>query len=657
MQRGILAEAQRKLPTKDIHRAWEAFLSDKHVPQNSVRNVVLESWKRSKNQLVDPGKQKAPLIDEQLEREQRKHREFLDAAQPVLRDMGEFLGNRDTVLVLCNAQGIILSTQGKRGGMEAAKEVNILPGGMWHERYCGTNGVGTALATNTPVQIYGSEHYCQGAKPWTCATSLVRDPVDDTVLGAIDISYFDDDLDCKALPLVVFAARRIEAIIYGREMIRQRWLLEKYLEHGAETQRDGILLLDRRGRLIRANDHASRALAAQGIHADLAYGSVIRYMDEDANPHQVADIDILKEKGWVRPVTHKRERIGSIVFVPYQTQRIVSSQSGNRLPAKEKDAKIHSYLDNHLSPAMREAASQARQVARVEDIPVLLQGETGTGKEILAHAIHSLSSRRQGPFITVNCGAIPRELLASELFGHCEGAFTGARRGGHAGKFEQADGGTILLDELGELPVELQPYLLRVLENNEVIRLGSNSCKTVDVRVIAATNRNLEEALDAGEFREDLYYRFSVNIFLPPLRERSDDFDQYLDCFLENAVEELGVRKYSSEELRMALRRYNFPGNLRELKNIVRHMTVISEQEVLTPADLPDYVRRRLAESTDDTLTSGQETHNLKATEARMIAAALKAENGSRSRAAQRLGISRTTLYRRLREADRNGLM
>jgi transcriptional regulator with PAS, ATPase and Fis domain len=251
--------------------------------------------------------------------------------------------------------------------------------------------------------------------------------------------------------------------------------------------------------------------------------------------------------------------------------------------------------------------------------------------------------------VAVNCGAIPRELLASELFGHEEGAFTGARRGGAAGKFEQARGGTLFLDELGELPLDLQPYLLRVLEERAVTRLGGTAAQSVDVRIIAATNRNLLEQVRAGRFRDDLYYRFRLSISLPPLRERVADIDRYLDRALACTGSNYGCTKRLDQSLRELLRSYAYPGNLRELNNIIEYLVVMNDATLLTPAHLPALMADGAEQMGAQT---GGPHGDLRRAEQRAIEQALSGSGGNRSEAARRLGISRATLYRRLQRYD-----
>ncbi|RMG17702.1 MAG: FHA domain-containing protein [Deltaproteobacteria bacterium] len=237
---------------------------------------------------------------------------------------------------------------------------------------------------------------------------------------------------------------------------------------------------------------------------------------------------------------------------------------------------------------MRQIFGLIRKIAPM-DVTVLITGETGTGKELAARAIHALSGRRDGPFEVLDCGAIPPNLIESQIFGHEKGAFTGADRA-RAGAFERADGGTIFLDELGELRLDLQPRLLRALENGEVRRVGSNRVKHVDVRVVAATNRDLHKEIQAGNFREDLFFRLSViNIHLPPLRERRDDIPLIVEDLVERARPKLGPARFTDAAI-SALMGYDWPGNVRELVNVVQQAMTLSDDGIVDLEDLPERI-------------------------------------------------------------------
>ena len=299
------------------------------------------------------------------------------------------------------------------------------------------------------------------------------------------------------------------------------------------------------------------------------------------------------------------------------------------------------------SPAMASVFDQVSAVAP-SDATVLLTGPTGTGKELVGKAIHFNSSRRQGPLVQINCGALPSGLLESELFGHEKGAFTGAVRQ-HKGRFEQADGGTLMLDEVGEMPLETQVKLLRVLESGEFQRVGGTRTMSVDVRLVAATNRTLREEVHAGRFREDLFYRLNVfEIALPPLTQRMDDVPHLVEHFVQGvAAQHKRPVTDVSRSAMDTLMRHNWPGNIRELEHAVERAIILAATDTITRFELPEPVR---PSDTPDASESVNIAEVLRAKERELVEAALRAEGGVQARAARRLGVSRANLNYRIQK-------
>jgi two-component system, NtrC family, nitrogen regulation response regulator NtrX len=300
------------------------------------------------------------------------------------------------------------------------------------------------------------------------------------------------------------------------------------------------------------------------------------------------------------------------------------------------------------SEAMRHLQEQIQMVA-VRNSRVLITGESGTGKELVAYAIHRNSARRDKPFVKVNCAAIPQELFESELFGHEKGAFTGALQQ-RIGRFEQSDGGTLFLDEIGEIPLLLQPKILRALQENEIQRVGGQNEIHVDVRVIAATNRKLEEEIKKGVFREDLYYRLNVfPIRVPPLREHSEDLLPLVRHFVEQICEEENIkRRELSEEAMQRFQKYDYPGNIRELRNLVERLLILSQNEVVDVAE----VNRVIPQKSETTGTDGNSMlySKLEDTEREMILRILEEHRWHISKVAKVLGLERSHLYKKMKK-------
>ncbi|MCL6635411.1 MAG: sigma 54-interacting transcriptional regulator, partial [Peptococcaceae bacterium] len=305
------------------------------------------------------------------------------------------------------------------------------------------------------------------------------------------------------------------------------------------------------------------------------------------------------------------------------------------------------------SPRIEMLKAVAVKVARSAST-VLLLGESGTGKELFAHAIHNASPRCLGPFVRVNCAALPENLLESELFGYQEGAFTGAKKGGKTGKFELADGGTIFLDEIGDMPLNMQAKILRVLQEREIERVGGSRPVKVDVRVIAATNRNLEEMVRKKQFREDLFYRLNVvTMEIPPLRERVEDIPLLVDFFLKKLARRLGCgRKKMSGDALAVLLHHRWPGNIRELENVLERALNIMEGDTVTPACLPYYlVKNDLAGAAGQI---GPLKEALEAYEKAILERALALAGGNKLTAARMLSLSKSTFYEKIQRYNLN---
>jgi sigma-54 dependent transcriptional regulator, acetoin dehydrogenase operon transcriptional activator AcoR len=343
--------------------------------------------------------------------------------------------------------------------------------------------------------------------------------------------------------------------------------------------------------------------------------------------------------------------LGTIVVLPEPLRWGRARRGGqSRVPVRGIGLDASGGVDRIVgtSELLRQALEKAKVLAEV-DVPVLLLGETGVGKEMFARAIHESGRRKDGPFVAVNCGGLPRDLLASELFGYVDGAFTGARRSGMVGKIESASGGTLFLDEIGEMPLELQPYLLRVLEGGEVYPLGGAKPRMVEFRLIAATNKDLRAEVTAHRFRTDLFYRVSVtSLRIPALREHREDIPALVEHLSREAAQRHGapVKRFEQEAL-FALERYTWPGNIRELRNVVEGAVLMATGEAVIVSDLPAEITSSPDGAPDQVSapTSSPTVVDLEAVERDAISAAIIACHGNLTLVARELRISKSTLY------------
>lgn len=635
--------------------AWERFLSGEGVPGNAVRRMVEDSWRRCLDEGVNPVRSAAPLaVDpDGLDVLLRQHADLIEAARPVMAHAREFLAESGTMMVLTDPQGVILSVEGDPRAKDDGQGVRLVPGAMWNEATSGTNAIGTALASAMPVQIRSAEHFCEGVKQWTCSASVIRDPYDGQVLGVLDISGLSGSHSTHCLALAVTGAGRIEMRLAALEMEKRARLLDITLADTKRWSESGLVIFDRRGRMVRANEGAGQFLNNKGL--DLGVCSDLRIVPE-MSQHGGELPDWIRAD-WIEPIVERRERLGALLTLPLSPLRVGRGAAPVPAARKPQDGDEPAAFARIIgvSPALGQVKAKAQQLAKLL-VPVLLLGPTGAGKEVFARALHEASPNAKGPFVPLNCGSMTRDLLASELFGYVEGAFTGARKGGMVGKFEAADGGTLFLDEIGEMPLDLQANLLRVLEDGEVCRLGETKPRKVKVRIVAATNRDLRSEVSGGDFRMDLYYRLAVTVLtLPALAERREDIPQLVAHFIDNTVRNYGVPpKTPSPEVVRALQAYGWPGNVRELRNAVEGMVLLAQGDTLTLDDLPPEIAvlgacappSRQSAPPAPREASGK---RLADREREEILAAISAERGNLSRTAIRLGIAKSTLYEKMK--------
>ncbi|MFP3562653.1 sigma-54-dependent Fis family transcriptional regulator [Paraburkholderia sp. SIMBA_030] len=641
-----------------IMAAWERFLNGGEVPHSVVRHLVDTSWQRCVERQVDPGLGHAPppLDEHLLYSLQRNHRDLVEASAPVMAHARDFLAQTETIMALAEPAGTILNLEGDPAAIASAHGIQLLPGASWNEMICGTNAIGTAIEVGQPVQIHSAEHFCVGIKRWTCSANAIRDPRDGTIIGVIDVSGLSESYNRHSLALVVTAASRIESRLAARAMELRYRLLDRCVSRMARLATDGAVVFDHGGYPIKVNEHAEAAIAAAGGDLSLTRPKRILALATDSSSAYISPADLPHwiQPDWIEPVIDDGRRIGSLLVIPFvrRTASVRRAVGTLRGCADDKPAAgFESILGE--APALLDAVDRARQIARSR-APVVLLGETGVGKELFARGIHHASEANDGPFVALNCGGLSRELLASELFGYGDGAFTGARRGGALGKIEAANGGTLFLDEIGEMPVDLQPHFLRVLEQGEIYRLGENVPRKVTFRLVAATNRDLRKEVAEGRFRMDFFYRVAVtSIHIPPLRDRPGDIRRLAEHLVRQFATELGRASPEIDAgVIAALDAYSWPGNVRELHNVVESMLLTASAERLTLDDLPAELRSgngQVSAGGDEPVSrDGRVT--LETTEHGAIRNAIIISHGNLTSAARHLGIAKSTLYQKLRK-------
>ncbi len=467
-----------------------------------------------------------------------------------------------SILVLSNRDGYILHSQGDPHFLDHASKIQLLEGAGWREEVRGTNAIGTAIVEKSPVYVVGDEHYCKMNHTLYCAASPIFDPSGE-ILAVLDVSGYAGDFH-QSIPFVIDGiARQMEDwLLLGHE--KSQLVLEV-----TDRQQRYLFAFDQAGQLSGTNREARKFLSTIWSDPELACETTLRKLF----PRHQYEMSVLLDR--------------RTPFV---------SMTGNRRPTFPTNREIFCQ-DPNLEKALQLASRAA-----LTDMNVLIDGESGTGKELVAKFIHQHSERRDGPLIAINCGAISPHLLHSELFGYEGKAFTGASANGQAGKFEAANGGTIFLDEIADMPEDMQVALLRVLQEKMVTRIGGHRMIPVNVRVIAATNRDLWEEVKKERFRLDLYFRLmGVQISLPPLRERMDKL-ALGEFLLEGIAHEMNVPlPVLSASTIDVLNAYHFPGNVRELYAVLRQSVFLADQGIIHPVHLPPHMTTLSTSQTMDT--------------------------------------------------------
>ncbi|PPE69111.1 sigma-54-dependent Fis family transcriptional regulator [Caldimonas thermodepolymerans] len=627
---------------QQLREARHQLLDTGAVTAGLIDPALQASWQRSRAFGLAP-RGRMPGMPHasaaQLARALEHRHALVSQARPVMEFLSEQIRGTDSIVFLADSQGMLLCALGDDGFAERAARVALRPGAIWHEQWRGTNAIGTALVEEAAVVVHGAEHYLERNSFLTCAASPIVDPAGQTI-GVLDISGGRRSHHCHTLGLVRSGARMIEHQLFEARYGGGLQLRLHTRPEGIGSVTEGLLAVSEDGWLVGAN---AAALAMLGLP---------RGMIGAVTAERVLGIDLaglLAASGRTPRLLRSLPREdGGALWVRLDTGRgsaLAVSVRPVAAPAPAADALAA--LDRG-DGTMQAVVARARRVVD-KPIALLLQGESGVGKEVFARACHASGPRQARPFVAVNCAALPETLIEAELFGYRPGAYTGAGREGSPGRIREADGGTLFLDEIGDMPLALQARLLRVLQERQVVPLGGGQPVAVDFQLVCATHRRLRDEVAAGRFREDLYYRINgLTLQLPPLRERTD-LPALVDALLQEVAP--GQDMQLAPEVAAAFGRYRWPGNLRQLANVLRTACALAEDgdPAIGWAQLPDDIAEELNRP-----AAGRELHDadtdLRQQAARAVQQAVQAAHGNLSEAARRLGISRNTLYRKLRE-------
>ncbi len=647
---------------RQLTQARQLFFGRGDRPAGLIDPMVLRSWERCQRfglSEADGGRGYDSLDRATLHTEQERNHQLLRQSRPIMEQLYEQIRDSGSMVILADQNGLILESVGDADFVSRADRVALMAGASWDENLRGTNAIGTAIAEEAPSAILGSEHFLEHNGFLTCCASPIFG-ADGRLIGVLDISSDYRNQQRHTLGLVRLSSQLVEKRLFeaqhGRDILVCFHSRVDYLGSPGE----GMVAVSPDGQVLAVNRAGLQLLG-------LRRADVVR-----------RDFSMVFETTLAGVIDRSRRDAQAICEIPAGRDRVFYVRLRGQAPLQRTIGRTYDDLPT-AAPSRREPArapaltldtlntGDAALQAAIErsrrvlgrDIPILIQGESGAGKEIFAKAFHNSGPRRNGPFVALNCAAIPESLIESELFGYQGGAFTGARKEGAPGKIQQAHGGTLFLDEIGDMPLHLQARLLRVLQERTITPLGSCKAIQVDISLLCATHRKLREEVARGSFREDLYYRLNgLAVTLPALRERGD-----IRTLAQRLAEaEVGQRPpvAFSDRAMAAIESYAWPGNIRQLNNVIRvAIALLDEDEsLITEHHLPEELFDVPPLPAGMTAVGAAPVAagalpplagtSLDEIGRQAALRALEAAGGNVSAAARQLGISRNTLYRKL---------
>lgn len=610
-----------------------------HPLAPSTRRPILRSWERCAGMSSDAADDPQGMRQGELQDRLAEHAGLLQAATPEIDTLADLVASAKSLVLLADASGVILQCRGNTGFLQRADQVALRPGVSWAEAERGTNAIGTVLVEASPLRVHGREHFLARNQILSCHAAPIHSPRG-ALLGVLDISGDAQHLHPYALGLASLGARQVANRLLAPAHARQTQLV--FHRHAA--------LLDsaERGVLVIEDDHIVGANAAAIALLGTRWADLL---DQPVRDWLGAWQQLAHQAGTVHSAAG--EPFHATLQRPPQRWSVPSPAASLSLPPSRRDASARPpHPADDVQPLLA-GATRALDAG----LGVLLQGETGAGKEVFARALHAASQWRAGPFVAVNCGALPETLIEAELFGYAPGAYTGARRDGSRGLLREADGGVLFLDEIGDMPLALQTRLLRALQERQVQPLGGGKPVAVSFGLVSATHRDLPRLMADGSFRPDLFYRLQdLAVSLPALRERGDLAD-----FLQAQLRALTppgcpVLQLAPDAL-ARLAAYDWPGNYRQVHSVLRTLAVFHPQGgTVAACALPPLTPGAMATAPQRTEPGWRPTvprASLRTASDQHIAQAIARHGGSLAAAARELGVHRSTLYRwNARQAD-----
>jgi len=643
----------------NIRKAREDYLTNGVIPAGLVSDTIVRSWQRSAERGIgmERGETRCtPRYD--LMQRRDLNNALLLRSQPIMENLYHEICGTSSMVLLADKDGVVLHSIGDPDFVDQAQKVYLKPGGIWSEGVNGTNAIGTALEEKSPVHVHSSEHFIDKNRFLSCSATPIFDPWG-AVLGALDVSGDYRAHQKHTMALVRFSAQMIENQMFVPEFPNDIVICFHLKPEFIGTLYEGIAVFSPQGDFIAANRSALLQLGLdrfrmQGHRFDSLFQLTLPKLLDQAHGqhHPVLKLSLHSGVG-----VFGRVWPGSAISPATVLPMAPAPRSTASTPSTGAGRSTAPLADLELGDRrMQGLIGKALKVIG-HDIPIMIEGESGTGKELMARALHGAGPRRNGPFVPVNCASIPEGLIESELFGYQEGAFTGAKRKGHIGKIREADNGTLFLDEIGEMPLQFQARLLRVLQDRVVVPLGGTGSHRVELTVICATNRRVRDSVAAGTFREDLYYRLNgLLLTMPSLKEREDRMA--LARKILDSLSGPGRTVAIHPAVRAVFEQHPWPGNLRQMHNVLRTAVALlgDRSEILVDDLSEDFLEQSHGDGGKPHVTAsgaacekGAGETRLSDLEARHISTTLDKTGGNIAAAARMMGIGRNTLYRKLR--------
>ncbi|ASL65489.1 sigma-54-dependent Fis family transcriptional regulator [Bacillus cereus] len=603
---------------------WKKFINEGVLDSNRINERISESWHRCKQANVNPHMNKGQkILSSNFFQDQKKKSEiFLDIAIPQIQNMRKTIDELQMMALLIDPDGYVLSLSGNKQTLKRAKHINFIEGVKWTEAAVGTNAIGTALEIEEAIMISGTEHYSVVSHSWSCAAAPIHND-DGKLIGVLDFSCPIEFSHPYMLGMVTSIAHAIERECSIRVHQNELHLIHRFLD-----------VIDSDEQVVICNHRDVIVSASKSVRERINNWSRMK-LEELMHHGLETKLEI--------PAYSNERMIGKCMYLKENEQMNTYSAltfiKGITFPGV-----------TGTSRAFQHTLEEIKLVSTT-DASVYVCGETGVGKEYVARAIHENSPRKDGPFIAVNCGSLPKELMESELFGYAEGAFTGARRQGYKGKFEQANGGTLFLDEIGEVPPEMQVALLRVLQERTITPIGSSKEVPVNIRIITATHKDLLRLVEEGKFRQDLYYRLHVYpLYVPSLIERKEDIPYFIQHFCEQKNWNVVFPKSICNQFLQ----HTWPGNIRELVNALERIYILSQGREICEKQVALLIQTMMGNQQQLELQVENKTeHTLNFREKIQrdsMIEALQKTNGNVSLAAKLLDVPRSTFYKRMQK-------